>query len=95
MCFRATERGLDPIYLSINPELIKAPGVMITDAPSNQNGVLPQPASTALDNIHLDVIYNWIDWNVHPDARDRRIIAEKYEILVPKKIAAAYIVNGL
>jgi hypothetical protein len=95
MFHRASERGVDPIYLSINPEIIKADGVMITDAPSNQNGVVPQPPSAALDNLHLDVIYNWIDWGLHPEARDRSIIAEKYEILVPKKVATSYIVEGL
>ena len=48
MAFRAAERGVDPVYLSINPVVIKTPGVLITDAPSNQNGVLPAAASSAL-----------------------------------------------
>jgi ssDNA thymidine ADP-ribosyltransferase, DarT len=95
MCHVASGRGVDPVYLSINPDVIKEKGVMITDAPSNQAGVVPQPASVALDNLHLDTIYQWIDWKLHPEAYDRRIIAEKYEILVPKQIAVAYMVEGL
>ena len=95
MAYRALERGIDPVYLSINPEVIKGAGVMITDAASNQNGVIPKAASDALDNLYLDVIYQWIDWTVHPEAHGHRIIAEKYEILVPTSVAAAYIVEGL
>jgi hypothetical protein len=87
--------SINAVYLSINAEIIKEAGVMITDAPSNQNGVVPQAASTGLDNLHLDPIYQWIDWDLHPEARDQRIIAEKYEILVPKQIAVAYITGGL
>jgi hypothetical protein len=71
MSYRAKERGVDPVYLSINPDIIKSNGVMITDAASNQSGVIPQAASAALDNLHLDVIYQWIDWGVDPDAHDR------------------------
>lgn len=95
MCFRAAERGLDPVYLSINPEIIKAPGVMVTDAPSNQNGVVPVLAAQGLDNLHLDCIYNWIDWSQNPGVRGQRILAEKYEILVPRAVATSYILKGL
>lgn len=95
MCHRARERGCDPVYLSIDPEIIKLVGVMVTDAPSNQNGVVPQAPSVALDNMHLDCIYQWINWAEHPEAREQRIVAEKYEILVPKRIAIDYIVGGL
>lgn len=95
MSHRASERGVDPVYLSINPDIIKVADVMITDAPSNQDGVVPQAASMALDSLHLDPIYQWIDWKVHPEAYEHRKIAEKYEILVPKQIAADYIVEGL
>lgn len=95
MSFRASERGIDPVYLSINPEIIKLPGVMITNAASNQGGVVKQAAEIALDELHLDPIYSWIDWTHHPEARDHRILAEKYEVLVPKNVAVGYIVAGL
>jgi hypothetical protein len=69
-------------------------GSMNTSA-SNQNGVVLQDPSAALDNLHLDPIYNFINWDEHPEAHDQRIIAEKYEILVPKQVAIDYIVQGL
>jgi hypothetical protein len=98
MCHVASHRNVDPIdptWLSINPEIIKEKGVMITDAPSNQNGVAPQDPTAALDNLHLDAIYKFIDWGEHPEAHAQRIIAEKYEILVPKQVVVDYIVQGL
>lgn len=95
MYYVASQRGVDPTWISIDPEVIKLPGVMVTDAPSNQIGVVPQAASQALDNLHLDAIYQRIDWTQHPEARDHRVAAEKYEILVPKKVILDYIVEGL
>jgi ssDNA thymidine ADP-ribosyltransferase, DarT len=95
MCHIASQRGIDPTWLSINPDVIKAMGVKIADAPSNQNGVVPQDPSAALDNLHLDAIYNFIDWGENPEAHAQRIIAEKYEILVPKQVVVDYIVKGL
>jgi hypothetical protein len=38
----SVERNLSPVYLKIDPEVIKLPGVMITNAASNQNGVARQ-----------------------------------------------------
>lgn len=95
MCHRARERGLDPVYLSVDPSIIKNSGVMITDAASNQSGVVKRPAEIALDNLHLEPIYRWIDWTAHPEAHGHRVLAEKYEILVPHAIARSYIVAGL
>jgi hypothetical protein len=45
------ERELDPVYLEIDPKVIKLPKVMITNAPSNQNGVVRVAAATALDDL--------------------------------------------
>jgi hypothetical protein len=95
MCFRAAERGLDPIYLSIDPEIVRTPGVLVTNAPSNQNGVVPVAVAQGLDSLHLDCIYQWIDWSLNPGIRDQRILAEKYEILVPRAVATSYISKGL
>ena len=94
MCHVVGQRGVDPVWLFINPEVIKLPRVMITDAASNQNGVVPQAASPALDNLHLDFIYQRTDWT-KPEVYARRVAAEKYEVLVPQEVAVAYIVKGL
>ena len=66
LCFRAShpmahvamndERKLDPVYLEIDPAVIKLPGVMITNAPSNQNGVERMVAAPALDGLDLEVL---------------------------------------
>jgi hypothetical protein len=95
MYFRANQRGLDLVYLPIDPRIIKSEGVKITDAASNQTGVEKRDADIALDNLHLDVVYQWIDWKIHPDAHDRRLLAEKYEILIPRKVAPEYIVGEI
>jgi hypothetical protein len=42
------ERKLDPIYLEIDPQVLKLPDVMITSAPSNQSGIERVPAAKAL-----------------------------------------------
>ena len=41
MAYRAMtgDRKLNPVYLEIDPEVIKLPGVMITNAASNQDGI--------------------------------------------------------
>jgi hypothetical protein len=91
---RNDDRKLDPVYLQIEPGIIQAPGVMITNAPSNQNGIQKVPAVRALDILDLDVIYTRMDWK-DPAIRARLLIAEKYEILVPREVAREYILHGL
>jgi ssDNA thymidine ADP-ribosyltransferase, DarT len=88
------ERKLDPVYLEIDPKVIKLPDVMITNAPSNQNGVERIAAATALDGLDLDIIYNRTDWS-DAEIRARLQAAEKYEILIPGSLAKQYIVGGL
>jgi len=87
-------RNLDPVYLQIDPEIIRAAGVMITNAPSNQAGVQRVGAVTALDGLNLQVIYTWMNWK-DPEIHARLMVAEKYEILVPQQVALKYILHGL
>jgi hypothetical protein len=91
---RTGERKLDPVYLQIDPEVIKLPGVMITSAASNQDGVERMEAATGLDELDLPVIYTWMNWK---DAKimERLKLARKYEILVPTSVASKYILKGL
>jgi ssDNA thymidine ADP-ribosyltransferase, DarT len=88
------ERKLDPVYLEIDPKVIKLPNVMITNAPSNQNGVVRVAAATALDGLDLDVIYKRTDWS-DAAVQARLQAAEKYEILIPGSLTKQYIVGGL
>ncbi len=87
------ERKLDPTWLSIDPEVIKVNGVMLTNAPSNQGGV-EVPAGQALKVLDLPILYQWTDWDVG-DNYQRRQTARSAEILVPKEVAVKYIVRGL
>jgi hypothetical protein len=88
------ERKLDPVYLEIDPAVIKLPGVMITNAPSNQNGVVRVAASTALDSLDLPVLYTRTVWT-DPPVKARLQTAEKYEILIPGALDKRYIIGGL
>jgi ssDNA thymidine ADP-ribosyltransferase DarT-like protein len=95
MCHVASVAGrIDPVYLQVIPEVIKLPGVMITNAPSNQNGVDRVAAAQALDQIDLPIIYTRTDWTV-PAIQARLAIADKYEILVPVGVHINNIVAGL
>jgi hypothetical protein len=88
------ERQLDAVYLQINPEVIKLPGVKVANAPSNQNGVVPELATAGLGALDLEIIYKWTNWT-NPEFKARLDVADKYEILVPKCIPVRYIVAGL
>jgi hypothetical protein len=96
MCHIARNDGrkLDPVYLQINPEVIKAAGVMITNAASNQEGVQKIAAAAALDDLDLEVIYKWMNWK-EPEIHARLKTARKYEILVPETVLLQDIVHGL
>ncbi len=89
-----TQRGLEPVHLGINPNVLLRPNVMITNAPSNQAGVVKVPAATALDNLDLEVIYKRTDWKV-PEIQERLKTADKYELLIPNGIDLGDIVHGL
>jgi ssDNA thymidine ADP-ribosyltransferase, DarT len=88
------ERKLDPVYLEVHPSVIKLPDVMITNAPSNQNGVERMAAAGALDGLDLEIIYKRTDWS-DAEIQARLKAAEKYEILVPGSLAKQYIIGGL
>ncbi|CAN7343614.1 DarT ssDNA thymidine ADP-ribosyltransferase family protein [Bradyrhizobium sp. LjRoot220] len=88
------ERKLDPVYLEIHPNVIKLPNVMITNAPSNQAGIVRVPAATALDQLDLEVIYTRTDWS-NADIQSRLQKAEKYEILIPTGLVIQHIIGGL
>lgn len=104
LCFRPThpmahiamndDRKLDPVFLEIDPAVIKLPGVMITNAPSNQNGVERVAAAEALDSLDLPVLYTRTDWS-DPAVMARLQAAEKCEILIPGGLDRRYIVGGL
>ncbi len=88
------DRKLAPAYLAINPNVIRLPNVVITNAPSNQAGVERVAAAAALDGLDLEVLYKRTEW-ADPDINARLRKAEKYEILIPNSLATQYITGGL
>lgn len=95
MAHVAREAGrIDPVYLSINPEIIWTNGAMITSAPSNQNGIPKRPVADTLKEIDLEVIYKRMEWG-DPAINQRLRTAEKYEILIPNEVALKYITGGI
>ena len=79
-------------HLRIDPDVIKLPGVMITNDVSNKSGVLPQSASDMLDEIDLEVLYARTDWN-DPAIQERLKAAEKCEVLIPDHVPFVCIGN--
>jgi hypothetical protein len=79
-------------HLQISPEVIKLPGVLITNDVSNKRGVKPGDPATMLDELDLEVLYKRTNWR--DDAvRQRLVLAEKAELLIPKDIPTKYIIN--
>lgn len=78
--------------LHIRPEVIKLPGVLITNDVANKSGVVRGAAMTMLDQLDLEVLYTRTNWR---DAaiRQRLVVAEKCEIIIPDHIPLEYIIN--
>jgi hypothetical protein len=77
-------------WLRIAPSVIKLPGVLVTAEVANKTGVVPGKPQDLLGTLDLAVIYARADWN-DPIIRQRLQAARRYEILVPRSVAANYI----
>ena len=62
------------VRLQIHPDVIKLPGVNITDDVSNKVGVSVETAATMLDKIDLEVLYKRLPWK-DPAIRQRLVVA--------------------
>lgn len=80
------------VFLQINPEVAKLPGVLISDAVANKAGVQPRPAAEMLDEIDLEVIYTRTNWK-DADVQARLKSAKRYELLVPDSVPLNRIIN--
>jgi len=79
------------VRVKIDPEIIKLPGVLITDDVSNKIGVNAAPAVDMLDHLDLDVLYKRMQWK--GEVLKRLKLAEKCEILVPKQVPPRFILE--
>jgi len=102
LCFRANHpmehlarqegRIGDTIFLQIHPEVLQWEGVKFTPGVSNKSGVSVYSVEEAKEIIDFEVLYTRTNWR-DPDIQRRLQEAEKYEILVPKRIPLELIRN--
>ncbi len=82
----------DTIFLQIHPDVLTWDGVLFTDDVANKGGVETYTIEEAAKIIDFEVLYtrtNWSDTKIQTRLQQ----AEKYEILVPKKIPLKMIRN--
>jgi hypothetical protein len=82
----------DTIFLQIHPDVLTWDGVLFTDDVANKAGVDTHTIEAARKIIDFEVLYTRTDWS-DPNIQARLQQAEKYEILVPKKIRLEMIRN--
>ncbi|MFC6585338.1 DarT ssDNA thymidine ADP-ribosyltransferase family protein [Sulfitobacter aestuariivivens] len=79
------ERISKPRYLGIQPEVLLRDGVLFSADIANKADVALRPLDEALAEIDEQVIYTRTDWR-DPQVKARLDAAERYEILVPKRV---------
>lgn len=89
---RQDGRTPNPIWLKISIDILELPGVQYTSDVSNKAGVPLLSAKTAREEIDLDVMFTYMDWN-DPEVRERRKQALKSEILIPHSIPVNMIIE--
>jgi hypothetical protein len=102
LCFRNTHpmeyvarqdgRIGDTVFLQVHPDVLSWEGVRFTAGVSNKAGVATQTMDAASKIIDYEVLYTRTNWS-DPAIQARLQQAEKYEILVPKKIPLEMIRN--
>lgn len=102
LCFRNTHpmeylarqegRIGDTIFLQIHPDVLTWDGVLFTADVANKSGVETHTIDAARKIIDFEVLYTRTNWS-DPKIQARLQQAEKYEILVPKKIPLDMIRN--
>jgi ssDNA thymidine ADP-ribosyltransferase, DarT len=76
------------LFIPVSSEVLEIGGVRFVPGMSNKKGIETYPLEEAvrdehLDDLDLDALYHWIDWGQNPDVYDRRVRAEKFEIIIP------------
>jgi len=87
MEYRARQDGRieHSVFLKIQPEVLRIPGVLFSADVSNKSGVPILDMSAAAEALDLDVVYQRLDWR-DPSIQARRQVAKKYEVLVPDHV---------
>lgn len=87
MEFRAKADGriLASRFLRIAPSILHRDGVLFCPDVSNRSRVVPLSLPQAVEAMDFEVIYDRTDWR-DPVIQQRRILAKRYELLVPGNI---------
>ena len=72
----------EPRYLTIEPDVLKLPGVNIAFGVANSNDVEILPVADAIAKLDVEVLYTRTDWT-NAEIQQRLSAAEKMEVLVP------------
>ena len=94
MEFLARQEGriADTIFLQIHPDVLTWEGVLFTADVANKAGVQTHTMEEARQLIDYEVLYSRTNWS-DPAVQARLQQAEKYEILVPRRIPLEMIRN--
>ena len=92
MEFRAREDGriVNTRFLSISRDVLKIAGVRFAPDVANKRGTPLLTLSEACECMDFQVIYDRTDWR-DPAIQQRRTLAKRYELLVPKEVPIALI----
>ncbi len=77
------------IYIEDPASVFKIDGVLYSPGVSNKSGIETCPIEQARDKIDYVALYEYLDWNVSENYQ-RRLAAEKCEILVPDHLPLKY-----
>ncbi|CAI8789689.1 DarT ssDNA thymidine ADP-ribosyltransferase family protein [Pseudomonas sp. IT-P218] len=78
-------RTPNPIWLKVSIDILDVPGVHYTSDVSNKAGIPLLSPETARDEIDLEAMFTYMDWK-DPEVRQRRNLALRSEILIPRLI---------
>lgn len=82
----------ESVFLKINPIVLQWEEVKVTLEVANKSGTKLLTLAQAMEEIDSEIICKWTDWS-NPDVQERRQIAKKYEVLVPKIIPIEFIMG--
>lgn len=89
---RTDGRTPNPIWLKISIDILDAYGVRYTTDVSNKAGIPLLSPEEARDAIDHQVMFTYMDWR-DPEVRQRRKLAIKGEILIPKTVPINLIIE--
>jgi hypothetical protein len=75
----------NPKYLAISPQVLLTPNTRIAFGVANSNDVDIVPIEDGLEQLDVEVIYSRTKWS-DPAIYQRLCNAEKFEVLIPKRI---------